>query len=120
MQIPNETKTKQCGGAILWSTCMQHGNGPALPMRYHTLAEYKRKAAASTVVFRPVSKCTGGLLPSPSTHSLYTRYPILTREADDVPVTPLMLRVSIDDNDHLLYYFASRKCYKKISTERAS
>ncbi|GBP15576.1 hypothetical protein EVAR_5279_1 [Eumeta japonica] len=37
-------------------------NGPAGPMRYHTLTEYGREVTAPAIPFRPVNKRSGGPL----------------------------------------------------------
>ncbi|GBP34131.1 hypothetical protein EVAR_28265_1 [Eumeta japonica] len=41
---------------------LQHENGPARQVDYHTLTEYRSEVAASTVAFRSVTEFSGGSL----------------------------------------------------------
>ncbi|GBP48913.1 hypothetical protein EVAR_96894_1 [Eumeta japonica] len=47
-------------------TCLQQANGPARPVGYRTLAEYRCEMAASAVAFRSASEDYGGPLPAPA------------------------------------------------------
>ncbi|GBP33768.1 hypothetical protein EVAR_17096_1 [Eumeta japonica] len=46
----------RCGSDALWSTCLQHENGPARLTRYHTLIEFEREVTVPAVGYRPVSE----------------------------------------------------------------
>ncbi|GBP26218.1 hypothetical protein EVAR_16069_1 [Eumeta japonica] len=73
-----------------WSTRLQHVNGPAQPVKYHTFTEYRREVNISGVGFRSVSECYGGSL----THHLsknfsFIGYLNLNQKSGNALMSPL-------------------------------
>ncbi|GBP51724.1 hypothetical protein EVAR_96275_1 [Eumeta japonica] len=87
---------------MLWSTWLQHENGPARPVRYHTLAEHTRGVTNSSVAFHTVNESSRGSFCPPSLHVLtitssipppHILLIIPAQKADNALVSPLGLRL---------------------------
>ncbi|GBP61738.1 hypothetical protein EVAR_31066_1 [Eumeta japonica] len=82
--------------------CSFRGIGPIQPVRSQTLAEHKGEMTAIAVVFRPVSEYSKDLPLLQQSILPFIRYPFPTQETDNLLVTPLGTRVSMDGDNHSL------------------
>ncbi|GBP78679.1 hypothetical protein EVAR_45568_1 [Eumeta japonica] len=99
---------------MLYPISRMYENGPAWLVGYHTITEYRRKVAASTVTCHPVRESSICSFPLYQPILSSIRYIIPTRQADYVLMTRLGSRVSMGNGDHLLSGGAHdpQNCYK--------
>ncbi|GBP74888.1 hypothetical protein EVAR_36073_1 [Eumeta japonica] len=85
------------GRAVIWSTWLQHENGP---VRYQSLRECRRKATASAMSFHPVSEFRWLTVPSitphlpSSTHFPFYDFIALHQPISSPSVSPLSVCLS--------------------------
>ncbi|GBP38377.1 hypothetical protein EVAR_36330_1 [Eumeta japonica] len=78
---------------------LHHENGPTRAIKYQTLTEYRREVPAFAVVHSTFITP----LDPPPVYSAPPRYPIAIQEVRNALVTPLRLRMSMGDGDHMLF-----------------